>query len=87
MPSPSKKEPLSNPTFTLIDLKKKIMIIIILKIIILTQKKLIVKLINPLASPCAGAPVLKYGYINAVTLSPGEVKGLNSSLDQSLTLI
>ena len=32
--------------------------------------------INPLASPCAGAPALKYGYVNTVTSSPGEVKGL-----------
>ena len=31
---------------------------------------------NPLASPCAGAPALKYGYANTVTPSPGEVKGL-----------
>ena len=34
-------------------------------------------LINPLASPCAGAPALKYGDVNTVTPSPGEVKGLN----------
>ena len=33
-------------------------------------------IINPLASPCAGAPALKYGCINTVTPSPGEVKGL-----------
>ena len=32
--------------------------------------------INPLASPSAGAPALKYGDVNTVTLSPGEVKGL-----------
>ena len=32
--------------------------------------------INPLASPCAGAPALKYGDVNTVTPSPGEVKGL-----------
>ena len=32
--------------------------------------------INPLASPSAGAPALKYGYVNTVTLSPGEVRGL-----------
>ena len=37
------------------------------------QKK---KIINPLASPSAGAPALKYGDINTVTTSPGEVKGL-----------
>ena len=30
-----------------------------------------------MASPCAGAPVLKYGDVNTVTTSPGEVKGLN----------
>ena len=33
---------------------------------------------NPLASPCAGAPALKYGYVNTVITSPGEVKGLIS---------
>ena len=32
--------------------------------------------INPLASPYAGAPALKYGNVNTVTPSPGEVKGL-----------
>ena len=32
--------------------------------------------INPLASPSAGAPALKYGDVNTVTPSPGEVKGL-----------
>ena len=32
--------------------------------------------INPLASPSARAPALKYGYVNTVTTSPGEVKGL-----------
>ena len=32
--------------------------------------------INPLASPSVGAPALKYGYVNIVTPSPGEVKGL-----------
>ena len=31
---------------------------------------------NPLASPSAGANALKYGDINTVTPSPGEVKGL-----------
>ena len=31
---------------------------------------------NPLASPNAGAPALKYEYVNTVTPSPGEVKGL-----------
>ena len=32
--------------------------------------------INPLASPSAEAPALKYGDVNTVTPSPGEVKGL-----------
>ena len=32
--------------------------------------------IKPLASPCVGAPALKYGYVNTVSPSPGEVKGL-----------
>jgi len=32
--------------------------------------------INPFASPNAGAPALKYRYVNTVTPSPGEVKGL-----------
>ena len=31
---------------------------------------------NPLASPSAGAPALKYGDVNTETTSPGEVKGL-----------
>ena len=35
-----------------------------------------INLINPLASPCAGAPAPKYGDVNTVTTSPGEVKGL-----------
>ena len=30
-----------------------------------------------MASPCAGAPALKYGDVNTVTPSPGEVKRLN----------
>ena len=34
------------------------------------------KFINLLASPSAGAPALKYGDVNTVTPSPGEVKGL-----------
>ena len=33
-------------------------------------------LFNPLASPSAGAPALKYGDVNTETTSPGEVKGL-----------
>ena len=32
--------------------------------------------INPLTSPSAWAPALKYGDVNTVTPSPGEVKGL-----------
>ena len=32
--------------------------------------------INPLTSLCAGAPTLKYGDVNTVTPSFGEVKGL-----------
>ena len=32
--------------------------------------------INPLASPSAGAPALKYGDVNAETTSPSEAKGL-----------
>ena len=31
---------------------------------------------NPLASPSEGAPALKYGAVNTVTPSPGEVKGI-----------
>ena len=34
------------------------------------------KHINPLASPCAGAPALKYGDVNTETTSPNKVKGL-----------
>ena len=33
-------------------------------------------MVNPLASPGAGAPALKYRDVNIVTPSPGEVKGL-----------
>ena len=33
-------------------------------------------IINPLASPSAGVPALKYGDVNTVTPSRGEVKGL-----------
>ena len=32
--------------------------------------------INPLASPSTGAPAIKYGDVNTMTPSPGEVKGL-----------
>ena len=38
---------------------------------------LIFTIINPLASPNAGAPALKYGDVNTETTSPGEVKGLS----------
>ena len=38
---------------------------------------------NPLASPSAGAPVLKYGDVNTVTPSPGEVKGLMNNLSRN----
>ena len=37
-------------------------------------------MINSLASTSAGAPALKYGDVNIVTPSPGEVKGLNEIL-------
>ena len=37
---------------------------------------MVFNIINPLASPSAGAPALKYGDVNIVTPSPGEVKGL-----------
>ena len=37
---------------------------------------LVKQLINPLSSPCSGAPALKYGDVNIVTPSLGEVKGL-----------
>ena len=38
--------------------------------------EVIILFINPLASPSAGAPALKYGDVNIETPSPGEVKGL-----------
>ena len=38
--------------------------------------------IYPLASPSAGAPALKYGDVNTVTPSPGEVKGLINKLNK-----
>ena len=31
---------------------------------------------NPLASPSAVTPALKYGNVNTLTPSPGEVKGI-----------
>ena len=34
------------------------------------------KILTPLTSPSSGAPLLKYGDVNMVTPSPGEVKGL-----------
>ena len=40
--------------------------------------------INPLASPSAVAPALKYGDVNTVTPSPGEVKGLMNILQNKL---
>ena len=40
------------------------------------MSKFSVIIINPLASPSAGAPALKHGDANTVTPSPGEVKGL-----------
>ena len=40
--------------------------------------------INPLASPSAGAPALKYGDVNTVTPSPGEVKGLITRIKYNL---
>ena len=40
--------------------------------------------INPLSSPSAGAPALKYGDVNTVTPSPGEVKGLNQIKKQKI---
>ena len=36
-----------------------------------------ISIINPLASPSAGAPALKYRDVNTETSSPGEAKGLN----------
>ena len=35
--------------------------------------------VNPLASPSAGAPELKYGDVNTVTPSLGKVKGLTKT--------
>ena len=40
--------------------------------------------INPLASPSAGAPALKYGDVNTVNPSPGEVKGLMEKFQKIL---
>ena len=42
--------------------------------------------INPLTSPSAGAPALKYGDVNTVTPSPGEVKGLIIDLKEDSSL-
>ena len=44
----------------------------------LNAVELVFGFINPLASPSAGAPKLKYGDVNTVTPSPGKVKGLNN---------
>ena len=44
-------------------------------------------IINPLASPCAGAPSINYGDVNTVTPSPGEVKGLIKILLIYLSLL
>ena len=46
-----------------------------------------IKFINPLASPCAGAPALKYGYVNTVTPAPGEVKGLMKDFSNIKSLL
>ena len=46
--------------------------LIILKMIMMLY---FYKYINPLASPSAGAPALKYGDVNTVTPSSGEAKG------------
>ena len=42
-----------------------------------------ISIINPLASPSAGAPALKYGDVNTETTSPGEVKGLIKNKKES----
>ena len=46
------------------------------KFCIFSQVKLKNNIINPLASPSAGAPALKYGDVNTETTSPSEAKGL-----------
>ena len=43
--------------------------------------------INPLASPSAGAPALKYGDVNTVTPSPGDVQGNLKSMKLKLRII
>ena len=43
-------------------------------------------IINPLASPSAGAPALKYGDVNTVTPSPGKVKGLINKKEYYISL-
>ena len=55
------------------NIENKVVIDYIFQLINPEQKNII---INPLASPSAGAPALKYGDVNIVTPSPGEVKGL-----------
>ena len=42
-----------------------------------------ISIIYLLASPSAGAPALKYGDVNTVTPSPGEVKGLIKNKKES----
>ena len=49
-----------------------------------TFSKIDIQGINPLTSPSAGAPALKYGDVNTVTPSPGEVKGLIFYLPNNL---
>ena len=43
--------------------------------------------ISPLASPGEGASALKYGGVNTVTPSPGEVKGLINKASASFKLL
>ena len=53
---------------------------IIMEIIVIYYKnvEIIILQINPLASLSEGAPALKYGDVNTLTPSPGEVKELKS---------
>ena len=44
----------------------------------------LISVINPLASPSAGVSAIKYGDVNTVTPSPGEVKRLKSYLKKFL---
>ena len=43
---------------------------------VFNKNYIIKRIINPLASPNAGASALKYGDVNTLTPSPGEIKGL-----------